>query len=439
MALQFGPPDGRRLASLVAVGTLVAACSGGTTASPTTAPASVEATSAPTAAAPATITWLNLNFWDTKELVAKFQADKPGITVNVESVPFADLANQIQIRLGSSSPTPDLISVDAPLTTAYATRGWLVPIGDQFSPADIADFVPGAVDAGSFNGELVAAPQSTSTQLLYINDDLFSKAGITPPGPDDRWTWEQVADAARKLASGDTYGFTFEQVNQVYQLQPLVASLGGEMIGADGKTVDRIINSQQWVDAMTYYQNIYNSWAVGPKGSQTAADLFNAGKLAMFVGGEWNIRSTPADVPFKWSVSRSPYFANGKIVTPTGAWHIGVSAYSKNIDAAKTFAHWISTGEGAQEWFKIASFNLPAQISVQKTFEGAGYNAAPLSYLRTAGAESQVGPVIRPKTPGYLEYSTILQKTFDDIRNGADIKASLDAAVSQITSEMAKY
>ena len=158
----------------------------------------------------------------------------------------------------------------------------------------------------------------------------------------------------------------------------------------------------------------------------------------MLVGGEWQVRALP-EVDFSWSVSRHPYFEAGDIVTPTGAWHIGVNANSKNVAAAALFAHWISTGEGAEEWFKIAGFNLPAQLSVQATFETDEYNDEPLVFLRTAAEESRVNPVNRALSPGFLEYDSILRNTFADIRNGADVKEALDAAVARIDTEMEKY
>ena len=55
-----------------------------------------------------------------------------------------------------------------------------------------------------------------------------------------RWTWEQVAEAAQKLTQnkgGKTavWGFSFDQINELYQLQPLGESLGTDVISPDGK------------------------------------------------------------------------------------------------------------------------------------------------------------------------------------------------------------
>jgi hypothetical protein len=39
-------------------------------------------------------------------------------------------------------------------------------------------------------------------------------------------------------------------------------------------------------------------------------------------------------------VSRHPYFKDGKIVTPTGSWHIGVNAKTEKKEAALKFDDW---------------------------------------------------------------------------------------------------
>ena len=67
------------------------------------------------------------------------------------------------------------------------------------------------------------------------------------------------------------------------------------------------------------------------------------------------------------------------------------------------------------------------------------FDEAPNSYLRVAADEAGVNPVPRPVSPGYLEYEQILQNTFSDIRNGADVEEALNLAVSRIESEMDKY
>ena len=396
-----------------------------------------------------TITWLSLG-WPVDDVIAAFEEANPDINVEAEQVGFNDLFAQIQVRLGARSPLPDVISVDVPLVSAYAFRNWLLPLDPLFTGDEVEDWLPAAVDAGSYEGTLYAAPVSTSTQLLFYNSGCFERAGLMPPGADDRLTWEEIADIAQQMTfdddgdgTPDVWGFIWEQMVRIYQLQALPESLGGAAIGEDGLTVDGVINSQEWIDAFTYYYNMFNVWNVAPQGEEFwPADIFETGNICMFVGGPWNIPrfANNADLDIEWGVSRHPYFADGVPATPTGSWHIGVNANTENRDAATRFVHWISTGEGAEMWWRDGSGDFPAQQSVLALFATeAEFDALPMSYMRTAADEATVNPRPRAVTVGFLEYEQILQNIFQDIRNGADVEESLNLAVQRIESEMAKY
>lgn len=110
----------------------------------------------------------------------------PDITVEVEEVAFSELFQQNQVRLGSGSATPDVISVDAPLVTSYGLRGWLEPLDDAFDQAALDVLVPELIESGTYEGQLIAPPIWNSTQLLFYNEELLTAAGVTPPAADGR-------------------------------------------------------------------------------------------------------------------------------------------------------------------------------------------------------------------------------------------------------------
>jgi len=407
----------------------------------------------PAAAAPAegvtTITWLVLDWNGVQDVIDVFEAENPDINVEPEMVPFNSLFEQIQVRLGAGATDPDVLSVDVPLVTGYGLRDWLLPVGDVFTEEEKADWLEAALAAGTYQGELIAPPVNTSTNLLIYNADLFAKAGITPPGEDERWTFEYIAEIAPQLTFDedgdgvtDIWGFTWEQTNRIYQLQPMPEGLGGDAIGPDGLTVDGVINSQPWIDAFTYYSKMFNEWkAAPPDDTVPASDLFAAGKMSMYIAGPWNInRLIREEVPFAWGVSRHPYFENGEIVTPTGSWHIGVNKNSDQPEAAARFVRWITTGKGAETWWRIGSGDFPAQKSVLALFNtDEQFAEPPMSYFKVAADEALTNAVPRPLSPGFLEYEQILQNTFTDIRTGANVEEALNLAVERINSEMVKY
>lgn len=423
---------------------VLAACT-----SPAPAPAAAvpAATVAPAQVEKKQIKYLTLD-WPTAEFKARFEADNPGYEVVIEALPFNDLFQQIQIRMGANSNSFDVFSVDVPVTYGYGARKWLYPLDDIFTAEEKADWVESSLNAGTYKGKLLSAPVSTSTQLLYYNKNLLKAAGVDFPKPDDRLTYEQIAEIAKKIikdedgdGTPEIFGFTWEQTIRIYQLGQMAASLGGKMIGDDGFTVDGVINSPEWVKAFTFYQQTFKD-NLGPMGDVIPSmELFRTGKMGLIVAGPWNIPGmADGKVPFEWGVTRTPYFKDGKPATPTGSWHMGINPNSKNIDAAKIFVHYNSTGKGAEAWWRIGSGDMPTQKSVLNYFNtDEKFAVEPWSFMRTAANEATINPVPRALTVGYLEYEQILQTTFQDIRSGTDVKTALDAAVERINTEMAKF
>lgn len=423
---------------------VLAACT-----SPAPAPAAAvpAATVAPAQVEKKQIKYLTLD-WPTAEFKARFEADNPGYELVIEALPFNDLFQQIQIRMGANSDSFDVFSVDVPVTYGYGARKWLYPLDDIFTAEEKADWVESSLNAGTYKGKLLSAPVSTSTQLLYYNKNLLKAAGVDFPKPDDRLTYEQIAEIAKKIikdedgdGTPEIFGFTWEQTIRIYQLGQMAASLGGKMIGDDGFAVDGVINSPEWVKAFTFYQQTFKD-NLGPKGDVIPSmELFRTGKMGLIVAGPWNIPGmADGKVPFEWGVTRTPYFKDGKPATPTGSWHMGINPNSKNIDAAKFFVHYNSTGKGAEAWWRIGSGDMPTQKSVLNYFNtDEKFAVEPWSFMRTAANEATINPVPRALTVGYLEYEQILQTTFQDIRSGTDVKTALDAAVERINTEMAKF
>lgn len=386
-----------------------------------------------------TISWVS-DLPHTEDLAVKFGEAFPNIEVKVERVTFREVFQQNQTRLGSGSDTPDIVSVDAPLVASYGSRGWLSPLGSALPADQLSDLVPALIDSGSYNGELIAPPIWNSTQIFFYNLDLLEAAGVTPPADDERWTWEQVSAAAEAVTKDDVYGFQFEQFNRIYQLQPLPQGKGVPVIGDDGLSVDGIINSQEWIDAFQWYSDIHNKSKVAPQGNVEINELFINQKLAMCIRGPWAIQTLiQANLPFRWRAAMHPYWGGDlPICVPTDSWHLGVNKNSKHQAEVTQFLQYALSAEAGNFWYQQGD-NWPAQVSLLDTITNDPANADwPGKAFAIAAGESAHG-VPRPLTVAYQEYEDILSTAFEDMRNGSDVKDSLDNAARQIEREMQKY
>jgi len=397
------------------------------------------------AAAGKTLNVLVVSDLEPLEPVFQEYAVASGIEIKMESIPYAEIFDTIEVRLGAGEDTVDVLVADAPLVANYAAKNYLGSMSPYLSDASLGRITEASLAGGTVGGEVMALPLYSSCVNLYYNKDLFDVAGIAYPGidPEDRLTWEEVAEMAKMMTyvnenGTQIYGLSFEQIDTPYQLLPLSQSLGAtQYISEDQTTVAGYTNSETVAEACKFYYDTFNTWNVSPKidGSESIG-YFAAGQVAMFVGGSWQI-SAMDNAGMNWGVAPHPYFAGGKAVTPTGSWYMGVSAYSKNQEAASKFVEWLTTDDSACAETYAIMRNLPCNISVLNGIETDAANKGTVAALNVYEAKNTA--MARPQMVGYEEWQSVMMETYSDIKNGADPQAALDAAVGEIDSLIAKY
>lgn len=389
------------------------------------------------------------------DLVEKF-AEETGITVKLEAYPFRQLFQVIEVKLTAKDPKVDILWVDSPLTASYAVRGYTKPVGEELlSKEELKDFFPATVEIATWDGKLYNVPFQTSSQVMYINKELFQKAGVEPPVMDvnKRWTWAQVVDAAQKIQDAintegqqEVWGLLFQQVSRPYQMLALPQSIGGGSgVSPDGLEVDGYLNNEGWVKAMQWWYDTYNTWNISPKGTKPAESdgLFSAGKVAMLVGGTWAIpgfMEAKNEGRLDFDIVPHPYFAEGKPVTGTNSWHLAISPYSKNPEAAAKFIKYMVGKETSEKFFR-SNGQLTAHTAMIEVINTAPeYKSFPWnSYKDVTTYEVANTAVPRPTTPFFLEWEDAVAKAFEDIRNGGDPKKTLDQYVSILERVARKY
>ncbi len=379
-------------------------------------------------------------------IIAKFEEDT-GAKVNVELYSHSDYLEMLQVKLESGSDDYDVIGIDVPLVAAYAVKNWVDPVDEYYTDEEKSQFNDSALEAGSWEGKFYAPAMNSSSQLLWYNTALLKEAGVEVPESttEKRLTWEQVVDMSKKAlekvdpdGSKGIAGITFGQVSRTYQMNQIPNSLGGKNIGDDGYTADGIINGQPWIDGATWYQGLYQQ-GVALKGinADSAGDFFRAGKVLFIIDGTWMAKSCDNEGMTDYAYAPVPAFEGheDKVGTPTGSWHFGIPKNAKNKALAAEFIKYMSIGEGNTLWLE-SNGDVPAtKAGVDMLINSADAE----EYMKIAAYESANTAVPRALTPGFTEYDTIIQNTWEDIKNGADVKTSLDTAVSKIDKAMEKW
>jgi fructooligosaccharide transport system substrate-binding protein len=378
------------------------------------------------------------------QLINEFQSLNPGIKVDIQLIPYPQLSPTLEVRLAAGT-TPDAYIVDGPLTASFAARNYLLPLDDYFSSKDLKAWFPSSIKAATYKGKLYSIPYATSSSGLYYNKKILKNAGIPFPSEkiEDRLTWEQVADIAKKLTvvnkDGQTeiWGFMMEQMMTPYQFLPLPESNRAKVISSDGMKVSGYINSRPFIEATQFYWKLYNEWKISPQGITDAAksrEYFGNGKVALMLGAEWNITRLAAFKDLEFGLAPHPYFKGGVAVTPTGSWHVGVNSRTTHREEAVKYVKYITGFEASTKWHRLFG-HAPARPDV--------YAAVPEDFNNPMWKiffyEMQHTAVPRPATPGFSEYEQILREALSSISSGADPEKTLNEAAQRIDRELRKY
>lgn len=382
---------------------------------------------------------------DVQDVVKGFEAAYPTIKINYESVPFAQLNDVLQTRLGSGDTNLDVYTVDQPRVAALVHRNFLMEVQNV---GDVNQaLTPASIEASGMDSKLYSLPISNSTQLLYYNADLLKKAEITPPSTDpaQRWTWEQTVTAAKKAqAAGAKWGLMFEQVDRYYQLQPLFESAGGGSGLSGDQLLTPDITNAGWIKGASFYAQLFND-KVAARGipPDQITPLFSNGQLAFFIAGPWQLDTFENTKSLNFGVGAHPYFEGGKPVTPTGSWSWGINPKSTHADAARkllTYASLNASGCSKANSLKGVIAGMPANTQSLSDY----FTSTIFQPDNVKGAsdlikyELQHTAVIRPRTIGYIQFEDIIGTALADIRNGTDVKQRLQKASDDLKAAFSR-
>jgi multiple sugar transport system substrate-binding protein len=204
------------------------------------------------------------------------------------------------------------------------------------------------------NGSTYMIPVVNFVYPLFYNQDLLTKAGITTP-PD---TQTQFADDAKKLTSGNTYGWvlplSLDAPNGIQNdVMAWVWASGGSMM-KDGKP--NLVDNPEVKSTAEFIKSLYDAKVITP-GAFTLAEPdkvtnFSNGRVAMMIDSLAHINLIrKSDPNLKFGISALPAKDGytGKRGMPYASWGIGIADSCKNKpEAWKLVSYLMSESVNSQ-------------------------------------------------------------------------------------------
>lgn len=213
-------------------------------------------------------------------------------------------------------------------------------------------------------------------------------------------------------------------------------SLGGAQISEDGLSVDGVIDTQPWMDALNFYQTQVNDgiFTRGISADDTSS-YFQSGKILFYLG------TTALPAAFEkngfedWGFTYIPCFEGheDEIRSACGSWTIGMNTYSVKQEAAAEFIKYLTLYDGADVYIN-ASGMVPA---LDRQFTDELKKAKP--YMVMAEYEVKNTALVRAITPAFNEYSTAMNALWDNVRNGAEVAGAVDDCKAELETAFKEY
>ncbi|OPJ58555.1 ABC transporter substrate-binding protein [Clostridium oryzae] len=209
--------------------------------------------------------------------------------------------------------------------------------------------------AKNSSGEQVGIPYSLSTPVLYINKDLFRKAGVDENGPK---TWEQVVEFSNKIKEKTgKYGFYLQEPEDNWATEALLESNGAKML-TDGKATfaseDGIKAYQIYADMIVKTKSaLHISWDEGVKSFIDG----NVGMLYTTIAQRENIQKSAS---FDVAAVNSPSWEGKQAQLPAGGCFLAITAQNKADQiAAWKFEKYLYSVKSMAEWTKGTGYVPP--------------------------------------------------------------------------------
>lgn len=130
-----------------------------------------------------------------QRMTPHFERLHPGVRVRWVTLDEDRLRQQVTRDVATRGGRFDLLTVGSYEAKVWSGRGWLRPITPSAGYAT-DDLLPPVRDALTQGGKLYALPFYGESSMTMVRTDLLAAAGMTLPLHP---TWEQVAQAARRL------------------------------------------------------------------------------------------------------------------------------------------------------------------------------------------------------------------------------------------------
>ncbi|HTK11674.1 MAG TPA: sugar ABC transporter substrate-binding protein [Ktedonobacteraceae bacterium] len=347
----------------------------------------------------------------------------PWIHINFQTASWTDYWTKLESEAATGN-LPDIVSLQSERTAGFADSFLPLDTYVKQDKFDVSAFDQGIIKGLTYQGSLRALPYDFGPQVVYYNKALFQKYNV--PVPSANWTYADFLQDAQKLTHGNDYGFLATSYPDYWL--PFAMSNGAQYLSSNGQQVD--LTNPQLVNAFQEYAKLTYQYHVSPPiNVQQASNtefLWEAGNIAMYVDGPWDLINNKQTAKFPFGIVPLPSGSKGSISLVAGSG-FGISKTSQHPDDAWK-AISVLTSADAQQYLSGQGRSFAARTAQQQYWYK---NAVEGSQQALDAANSTALPELT--TSNWNQVSTLITQYGLNALNGQETAAK---ALSQVQEQI---
>ena len=376
-------------------------------------------------------------------LIAEYETNNPGVKIKYVRQSHQDYRERLTSAM-TKDTAPDIFRFHNSWVPMLKKQLDYLPASVMSASEFAQTYYPIATSDLTSETGIVGIPLEYDAVSLFINEDIFSAAGKTPPK-----TWDELRAVARELTVKDENGTITQagvalgRVENVDHWQEILALMmlqnGVDLANPTGKLAE---------DALTFFTIFSSVDGVWDQTLPPSTTAFAAGKLAMYFAPSWRIfeilQQSPNLKVRAISIPQLPKSSsNDQGLSYASYWAEGVWSKGNNKAVAWDFLKFLSSKESLQKLYqnssKVRLFGEPyprvdmANLLVNDPIVGVIVSDAPNAQSWYLHSRTWDGPT---------GINTLLSKYFEDgvtaVNNGEtsqDVLITVSEGVGQVLTQ----
>lgn len=314
-----------------------------------------------------------------QELIDGFEADNPGINVELISGPYA--STKEQLFSGAATGTmPDVVGLDGVWVNDFVNQGVIADLSGLMTEAGYDDSE--LASQIQIDGKTYMIPVVNFIYPMFYNNTLLEEAGVTE-SPTTRTEFAAAANAVAEKgsAAGWVLPLSLETPNAMQNdIMSWVWANDGSMM-ADGMPD---LTNDDVKGAYEYIKGLWDDGVIAPGAfnlkEQDKVEEFTNERVAMMISSLAHInliRENNPDLDFSVSAIPAEDDYSGERGIPYASWGIGIAEGSENKDAAFKLVEYLMSKDTNAKLSSIANAfpgnteSVPDFVEADELFQDA--------------------------------------------------------------------